>query len=99
MTYDETVALLGDSENAVRPGPGKFEGTTDERIAEALHDLCGDTANLDDEHGRVDEGGWYGLIGRFIVWEDDRGFFGYDHHDTEDEAREAFVEDVKSGLR
>lgn len=91
MTYEEIVSLLDDSENIVRPGPGKFEGTTDERIATALYSMTLDGLT-DDSFGSSSDGGtWYGLIGRFVVWEDSQGFFGYDHHDTEGEAKEAFL--------
>jgi len=88
--YQEAVELLEDQVHAVTPGPGKFEGTTDERIATRLYSLSLDGA-LDDQFGSTDEGSWYGLIGRFVIWEDSQGFFGYDWHDSEGEAKEAFL--------
>lgn len=88
-TYDEAVALLADPDNAVEPGPGKFEGTTDRRIAELLNQLSLE-GQTDQDFGVADEGGWYGLMGRFVVWNDSQGFFGYDHFDSDKEASEAF---------
>jgi hypothetical protein len=89
-TYQSLVELLEDQENAVSPGPGKFEGTTDERIAVGLYSLVNDV-QPDDQFDSSSEGKWYGLIGRFMVWEDSQGFFGYDWFDTEGEAKEAFL--------
>lgn len=89
VTYEQTVDLLSDTEHALVPTPGKFEGTTDERIAQALYSLSLD-GMCDEQRGSVDEEGWYGLIGRFVIWEDSQGFFGYEHFDDEDAARLAF---------
>lgn len=88
--YQDVLELLDDQENAVSPGPGKFEGTTDERIATRLYSLSLDGA-LDDQCGSTEQGSWYGLIGRFVIWENSQGFFGYDWFDTEGEAKEAFL--------
>ena len=90
MTYEEIVSLLDDSANAVKPDPGKFEGTTDARIATALYSMTLDSLT-DDSFGSSAEGTWYGLIGRFVVWEDEQGFFGYEHFDSEAEAKEHFL--------
>lgn len=87
-TYEQVVDLLSDTEHALAPLPGKFEGTSDERIAEGLYSLSLDGL-CDEQRSTVDT--WYGRIGRFIIWEDDRGFFGYDHFDTEEEAAKAFA--------
>lgn len=93
LTYGEIVDLhiglqWGEIE-AVRPGPGKFEGCEDARIAEALYVL--DT----DEFKGLGEGeGWQGRIGRFIVSEDSQGFFEYECYLDEESAQRAFEGEV-----
>lgn len=92
LTYEQTLALLDDSENAVRPGPGRFEGNEDLRVAEAVWELSLDTANLDDQWGSiVEEGYWSGLIGRFVVLVNPDGFIMIEAHDTEEAAKLAFL--------
>lgn len=91
LTYEQTLELLDDSENAVRPGPGRFEGNEDLRVAEAVWELSLDTAHLDDQWGSIDEGGWSGLIGRFVVLADPQGFISVEDYDTEEAAKLAFL--------
>lgn len=70
-------------------GPGKFEGNENPGLASRLYD-CTVDGWCDDQRGSVDEGGWYGLLGRFIVTEDDRGFFSYEKFQNEREAERVF---------
>jgi len=63
--------------NPETPGPGRFEGNDDRILAEMLEELAGDTSYLDEEAGDVQAAGWIARIGRFIVEEDERGFFAY----------------------
>ena len=72
-----------------RPRPGKFEGNINPGLAEELYDRTLD-GWCDDQRGSVDEGGWYGLLGRFIVTEDDRGFFGYEEFESTKKAEQVF---------
>jgi len=76
--------------------PGKFEGCADDRLAEVLSGL-----DCDDSCGDVNESGWYGLILHrnhgYIVSEDSRGFFDYEHFESKDEARAEF-DNISSSL-
>lgn len=90
LDYDQILALLDDPEHAVDPGPGKFEGTADLRVARALHALSLD-GECDDQLGTVDSGMWIGLIGRFVAWEDPQGFFSYEVFDTSEESTHSFL--------
>lgn len=74
-----------DSQIVVEEGnPGKFEGVDDlNRVSvQNLYELT-----PDDEHGSVDEGGWYGLYnnrnneGGWIIAEDTQGFVTGFYHD------------------
>ena len=69
----------------MEPGPGKFEGNEDGRLANVLHDT-----EPDDQVGSVDELGWYGLIIQrnhaYIVHEDNYGFFDYTRFDDINDA-------------
>lgn len=90
LSYEQVVALLDDAENAVRPGSGRYEGVADVRIAEALDDQALE-GMIDDQWGSVDEGGWFGLAGRFVLSVDSQGFFDYEVLDTEEEAKTLFL--------
>lgn len=90
LEYGQIVALLDDPDHAVSPGPGKFEGNHDLRIARGLYTLTLD-GQLDDQLGSVDEGMWLGWIGRFVCQEDTQGFFSYEVFDTSDEAKASFL--------
>lgn len=90
LEYDEIVSLLDDESGRVIPGPGKFEGCYDLRIAEALNEGTLE-GWCDEQTGSIDENGyWVGLVGRFIVSEDSQGFFDYEAHDSEITARQVF---------
>ena len=90
LEYEQIVALLDDPDHALKPGPGKFEGNDDLRIARALYTLTLD-GQVDDQIGSVDGGGWIGWIGRFVCMEDTQGFFGYEVFETSDEAKASFL--------
>jgi hypothetical protein len=90
LDYGQILALLDDPDHAVVPGPGKFEGNADLRIARALYALSLD-GECDDQIGSVDQGMWIGLIGRFVMWEDPQGFCTYEVHDTSQEAEHSFL--------
>lgn len=90
VEYDHAIALLDDADRAVQPGPGKFEGNHDVRLAKVLYALSLD-GEFDDQIGSVDEGYWIGFIGRFVCQEDSQGFFTYDVFDTSDEAQASFL--------
>lgn len=90
VEYDQVIALHEDPEHAVVPGPGKFEGTADLRVARALYALTLQ-GECDDQIGSVDEGMWIGWIGVFVCMEDPQGFFSYDVFDTSDEAQASFL--------
>ncbi len=87
--YDQVLALLDDSKHAVKPGPGKFEGNEDLRIARGLYALSLD-GQADDQLGSVDAGEWIGWIGRFVCMEDSQGFFSYEVYENSDEAKFSF---------
>ena len=90
LDYGEILALLDDPDHAVVPGPGKFEGNADLRIARALYTLSLD-GECDDQIGTVEEGMWIGLIGRFVMWEDPQGFVTYEVHETSEKAGFSFL--------
>ena len=90
LEYDQIVALLDDPDHAVVPGPGKFEGNADLRIARALYTLTLD-GQIDDQLGSVDEGLWLGWIGQFVCQENEQGFFEYEAFDNSDEAKASFL--------
>lgn len=78
---------------------GKFEGNTDQDLAEYLHHLSLDGC-LDRELGDVQDFGWYGLllsvmgIGKmksYIIHENNDGFFDYTTYDTQDLSLEAWA--------
>lgn len=93
ITYADLVKLAEDycGEEREAPGPGKFEGCHDLRLAEALYEVSLDTSWLDEDYGYGDGGGWFGRIGRFLVSEDSQGFFDYADYETEDAAHAAFT--------
>lgn len=90
LEYDQILRLLDDAKHAVRPGPGKFEGNDDLRIAKALYTLTLD-GQTDDQIGSVDEGMWIGWIGRFVCQEDPYGFFEYEVFEDSEKAKAAFL--------
>jgi hypothetical protein len=72
---------------------GKFEGNTDEKLAEYLYQLSLD--GYGEELGDVQDFGWYGLITHlsgigkmksYIIHEDTYGFFHYDDYNSKAEA-------------
>jgi hypothetical protein len=74
---------------------GKFEGNTDEKLAEYLHQISLD--GCDEELGDVQSFGWYGLLlqlsgkGKlksYIIHEDEQGFFDYCTYNTQVQAKE-----------
>jgi len=69
--------------------PGKFEGCTDDRLAEVLSGL-----DCDESCGDVQTTGWYGLILHrdhgYIVSEDSQGFFDYTRYSSKDAAQSTF---------
>jgi len=81
-----------DTGDFVKPSPGKFEGCWDERVASLL---CYDI-DPDESFGGVDEGGWWGRIGQFIVSEDTQGFFNYRLFD-DDEVAGRYFDGVQEG--
>lgn len=74
----------------MKPGPGKFEGCDDARIARVLYDITMNSG-CDADCGECDTTGWYGLILHrdhgYIVSEDSQGFFDYTNCDTRVEAQ------------
>ena len=82
-------AILNSS--AETPGPGKFSANDDGPLAEILYFLSLDHSFLDEQIGSVDEHGWFGRIGRFVVETDDQGFFYYMDHVLEAKAEAAFA--------
>jgi hypothetical protein len=77
----------------MKPGPGKFEGCHDKRIARVLYDIAG-MSGCDEDIGSVQELGWFGLIIQrnhaYIISEDSQGFFDYTYFDSVQDAREAY---------
>lgn len=63
---------------------GKFPS----KFAEFLYQLTLDGTWCDDEV--TDANGWYGLIGRRLLWEDTQGFVGYERYRTVAEAEAEF---------
>lgn len=72
----------------VRPPNGKYEGCDDYELALMLDELSLD--GTDEEFGSVEEGAWHGRVGRFIIQEDDRGFFSYGIYMDDADATRAF---------
>jgi hypothetical protein len=76
----------------MKPGPGKFEGCGDERLAEVLYDITMDGCTAD--CGDVETTGWFGLIVHrdhgYIVSEDSQGFFDYAYYETKEETQKAY---------
>ena len=68
---------------------GKFEGCTNQDIAQKLHDLS--LNGCDEELGDVETFGWHALIGSYIISEDNQGFFSYTQYDNKVKAREAWL--------
>jgi hypothetical protein len=77
--------------NPETPRSGRYEFCDDRLLAEILDHLAGDFSYLDEQVGSVDEAGWYGRIGRFIVEYTDQGFFWYIDHESEPAAEAAFA--------
>lgn len=72
-------------------GPGKFEGNANPGLAEAIYDRAIAGWN-DDVTGSID---WYfyvGRLGRFLLYENDRGFVTLEEFPNEDAARAVFEE-------
>ncbi len=75
--------------------PGKFEGNSDQDLAERLHAVTLD-GGCNEELGDVETFGWFGLIldfeGRsFVVSEDSQGFFDIDsEHEDQASAQRAW---------
>ena len=73
-------------------GPGKFEGNANPGLTEALYTASLDTSWIDEETGRADGPcGWAGRIGRFVLFEDDRGFVESLEFLTVESAEKAFA--------
>lgn len=66
--------------------PGKFEGCDDQRVGMVLHAMAGDQSYWD-ASASDESGEWYCAIGRYVVSEDDRGFFWYIREGSADVAR------------
>jgi hypothetical protein len=91
MDYEDAVDAVKriESGKVERPGPGKYEGNEDRVLAEILDGLALD--GCDEDYGSVSEGQWVGRIGRFVVYEDDRGFFSYSVFEDEPRAMIAYA--------
>lgn len=91
-TYEDALhrykVLISGKKQPVKPPLGKFEGCGDVLLAELLHAASLD--GCDEEFGSVDGGGWFGLIGQFILSVDDRGFFTYEAYPRMEEAKHRF---------
>lgn len=85
---DEGTAAFGLEYEST--GPGKFEGNANPGLAQAIYERSLDTSWLDDETGSVEWRYWVGLLGRFILLEDDRGFVYLEEHSSRDQARIRF---------
>ena len=79
---------------------GKFEGNEDEELAEKLYN-CVQEGWTEEEIGSVQESGWFGVVEhdgvRYIVNEDDQGFFGYQLYDAEEwnELYDGYYDDIE----